>query len=39
MAIAELGAVVLHGPDPRALAGLYAGVLGGSVEGEGTGWT
>ncbi|MBW8818725.1 MAG: VOC family protein [Streptomyces sp.] len=35
MAIAELGAVVLDCPDPRALAGFYAGVLGGSVEGEG----
>lgn len=35
MAIAELGAVVLDCPDPRALAGFYAGVLGGTVEGDG----
>ncbi|MFF7053678.1 VOC family protein [Streptomyces griseorubiginosus] len=35
MAVAELGAVVLDCPDPRALAGFYAGVLGGTVEGEG----
>ncbi|CAM5319428.1 Glyoxalase OS=Streptomyces fumanus OX=67302 GN=GCM10018772_33220 PE=4 SV=1 [Streptomyces fumanus] len=35
MAVAELGVVVLHCPDPRALAGFYAEVLGGSVEGEG----
>ncbi|NEB03314.1 VOC family protein [Streptomyces sp. SID13726] len=35
MAIAELGVVVLDCPDPRALADFYAGVLGGSVEGEG----
>ncbi|WP_406216799.1 VOC family protein [Streptomyces canus] len=35
MAIAELEVVVLDCPDPRALAGFYAGVLGGSVEGEG----
>ncbi|ELS53816.1 VOC family protein [Streptomyces viridochromogenes] len=35
MAIAELGAVVLDCPDPRSLAGFYARVLGGSVEGEG----
>ena len=35
MAIAELGAVVLDCPDPRALAAFYAGVLGGTVEGEG----
>jgi catechol-2,3-dioxygenase len=32
MALAKLGAVVLDCPDPRALAGFYAGVLGGSVE-------
>ena len=32
MAIAELGAVVLDCPDPRALADFYARVLGGSVE-------
>ncbi|WP_399885848.1 VOC family protein [Streptomyces sp. BBFR51] len=35
MAVAELGVVVLDCPDPRALAGFYAGVLGGTVEGEG----
>ncbi|MFF4400760.1 VOC family protein [Streptomyces sp. NPDC001480] len=35
MALAELGAVVLDCPDPRALAGFYAEVLGGAVEGEG----
>ncbi|MEU9475275.1 VOC family protein [Streptomyces sp. NPDC048191] len=34
MALAELGVVVLDCPDPRALAGFYAGVLGGTVEGE-----
>ncbi|MFG2882520.1 VOC family protein [Streptomyces sp. NPDC048297] len=32
MALARLGAVVLDCPDPRALAGFYAGVLGGTVE-------
>ncbi|MFE5137541.1 VOC family protein [Streptomyces fagopyri] len=38
MALAELGAVVLDCPDPRALAGFYAEVLGGTVEsGEGGG--
>ncbi|KOV61608.1 glyoxalase [Streptomyces sp. AS58] len=35
MALATLGAVVLDCPDPRALAGFYAEVLGGTVEGEG----
>jgi catechol-2,3-dioxygenase len=35
MALAELGAVVLDCPDPRALAGFYAEVLGGTVEGDG----
>jgi predicted enzyme related to lactoylglutathione lyase len=35
MAIAKLGAVVLDCPDPRALAAFYAGILGGTVEGEG----
>ncbi|MGV9284220.1 VOC family protein [Streptomyces sp. NPDC003730] len=35
MAVAELGAVVLDCPDPRALARFYADVLGGTVEGEG----
>ncbi|MFI1567240.1 VOC family protein [Streptomyces sp. NPDC020490] len=34
MALAELGAVVLDCPDPRALAGFYAEVLGGTVEGD-----
>ncbi|MEV6500211.1 VOC family protein [Streptomyces prunicolor] len=32
--IAELGAVVLDCPDPRALAAFYAGILGGTVEDE-----
>ncbi|MCF3134865.1 VOC family protein [Streptomyces olivochromogenes] len=35
MALAKLGPVVLDCPDPRALAGFYAEVLGGTVEGEG----
>ncbi|MFG2128470.1 VOC family protein [Streptomyces sp. NPDC048751] len=35
MALAKLGQVVLDCPDPRALAGFYAEVLGGTVEGEG----
>lgn len=35
MALAKLGAVVLDCPDPRTLAGFYAEVLGGTVEGEG----
>ncbi|MFD4526348.1 VOC family protein [Streptomyces sp. NPDC058470] len=35
MALAELGVVVLDCPDPRALAGFYAEVLGGTVRGEG----
>ncbi|CQR63681.1 VOC family protein [Streptomyces leeuwenhoekii] len=34
MAVAELGVVVLDCPDPRALAGFYAGVLGGTIETE-----
>jgi predicted enzyme related to lactoylglutathione lyase len=34
MAVAELGVVVLDCPDPRALAGFYAQVLGGTVETE-----
>jgi hypothetical protein len=33
MAIAKLGVVVLDCPDPYALAGFYAAVLGGQVEG------
>jgi catechol 2,3-dioxygenase-like lactoylglutathione lyase family enzyme len=32
--VAELGAVVLDCPDPRALAAFYAGILGGAVEDE-----
>ncbi|MGI5443716.1 VOC family protein [Streptomyces shenzhenensis] len=32
MAYAKLGAVVLDCPDPRALAGFYAEVVGGTVE-------
>jgi catechol-2,3-dioxygenase len=35
MALAQLGAVVLDCPDPRALADFYAGILGGTIEGEG----
>ncbi|MFJ9023787.1 VOC family protein [Streptomyces sp. NPDC102259] len=35
MALAKLGVVVLDCPDPVALAGFYAEVLGGSVDGEG----
>jgi hypothetical protein len=35
MALATLNVVVLDCPDPRALAGFYAGVLGGTVEGDG----
>ncbi|MGW2747959.1 VOC family protein [Streptomyces sp. NPDC001450] len=35
MALAKLGAVVLDCPDPRALAGFYAGLLGGTVEDQG----
>ncbi|MFD1663607.1 VOC family protein [Streptomyces caeni] len=35
MALAKLGAVVLDCPDPRALAGFYAELLGGTVEGDG----
>ncbi|MER5214692.1 VOC family protein [Streptomyces sp. NPDC002838] len=35
MALAKLGSVVLDCPDPRALAGFYADVLGGTVEDEG----
>ncbi|MFD9006268.1 VOC family protein [Streptomyces sp. NPDC059582] len=32
MALAKLDVVVLDCPDPRALAGFYAAVLGGTVE-------
>ncbi|WP_405614704.1 VOC family protein [Streptomyces sp. NBC_00076] len=35
MPFAKLGSVVLDCPDPRALAGFYAGVLGGTVKDEG----
>ncbi|MFD7437386.1 VOC family protein [Streptomyces sp. NPDC059861] len=34
MALAQLGVVVLDCPDPRALAGFYAELLGGTVEGD-----
>ncbi|GGS48779.1 VOC family protein [Streptomyces cinerochromogenes] len=34
MALAKLDVVVLDCPDPRALAGFYAGVLGGTVEAD-----
>ncbi|MEU6463227.1 VOC family protein [Streptomyces sp. NPDC046976] len=34
MALAELGVVVLDCPDPDALAGFYAAVLGGTAERE-----
>ncbi|MFE7045145.1 VOC family protein [Streptomyces atratus] len=37
MAVATLGAVVLDCPDPIALAGFYAGLLGGKVE-DHEGW-
>ncbi|MCC9686408.1 VOC family protein [Streptomyces althioticus] len=35
MSVAKVGAVVLDCPDPHALAGFYAGVVGGTPEGEG----
>ncbi|MFS4106523.1 VOC family protein [Streptomyces sp. PD-S100-1] len=35
MALAKLGVVVLDCPDPHALAGFYADVLGGTPEGDG----
>ncbi|MFI8092037.1 VOC family protein [Streptomyces sp. NPDC086080] len=35
MSVATVGAVVLDCPDPRALAAFYAGIVGGTVEGEG----
>ncbi|MEU6382267.1 VOC family protein [Streptomyces bauhiniae] len=38
MALAELGAIVLDCPDPRALAGFYAEILGGTIEGDAD-WT
>ncbi|MEU4927132.1 VOC family protein [Streptomyces yokosukanensis] len=34
MALATFGVVVLDCPDPRALAGFYAAVLGGTVEAD-----
>ncbi|MFF7358875.1 VOC family protein [Streptomyces filipinensis] len=34
MALAKLDVVVLDCPDPRALAGFYASVLGGTVESD-----
>lgn len=34
MSVATVGAVVLDCPDPRALAAFYAGIVGGTVEGE-----
>ncbi|MFF3122846.1 VOC family protein [Streptomyces sp. NPDC057908] len=37
MAVATLGAVVLDCPDPVALAGFYAGLLGGKIE-DHEGW-
>ncbi|MBH5336639.1 VOC family protein [Streptomyces pactum] len=38
MAIATLGVTVLDCPEPRKLAGFYAAVLGGTVEGEREDW-
>ncbi|MET8827723.1 VOC family protein [Streptomyces sp. NPDC004610] len=35
MALATLGAVVLDCPDPRALAAFYAGLVGGTADGDG----
>lgn len=35
MAVAKFGVVVLDCPDPRALAGFYAEMLGGTVKDEG----
>ncbi|MEU2571747.1 VOC family protein [Streptomyces althioticus] len=35
MSVAKVGAVVLDCPDPHALAGFYAAVVGGTPEGEG----
>ncbi|MFD8521390.1 VOC family protein [Streptomyces capillispiralis] len=34
MSMAKVGAVVLDCPDPRALAGFYAGIVGGALEGD-----
>ncbi|MEV6163018.1 VOC family protein [Streptomyces sp. NPDC052052] len=38
MAVATLGAVVLDCPDPEALAGFYAELLGGTVAPGGEDW-
>jgi len=38
MAVAKLGVVVLDCPDPSALAGFYAGMLGGTVKDDGGDW-
>ncbi|MER5616437.1 VOC family protein [Streptomyces sp. NPDC002215] len=38
MAVATLGAVVLDCPDPAALAGFYAGLLGGEIVPGGDDW-
>ncbi|GAA2950392.1 VOC family protein [Kitasatospora cinereorecta] len=38
MAFASVGAVVLDCPDPVALAGFYAELLGGTIEDDGEGW-
>ncbi|MFE6285976.1 VOC family protein [Streptomyces sp. NPDC057877] len=38
MALAKLDVVALDCPDPRALAGFYAGILGGEVEAEDAEW-
>lgn len=35
MSVAKVGSVVLDCPDPRALAGFYAGVVGGTMVDEG----
>ncbi|MFC7309946.1 VOC family protein [Streptomyces monticola] len=38
MAVAKLGPVVLDCPDPTALAGFYAAILGGTVKDGDEGW-
>ncbi|MEW2549202.1 VOC family protein [Streptomyces sp. NPDC047002] len=38
MPIATQRAIVLDAPDPVALAGFYAGIIGGEVKDEGDGW-
>ncbi|MER6108640.1 VOC family protein [Streptomyces hirsutus] len=35
MSVAKVGAVVLDCADPRALAGFYAGLVGGTIKDEG----